>query len=184
MISEVLNALFLTYVATEYHLKSIETRSTSHGYQARVVNGRTFGAAAGTVVVTILDRTSGASAAANKLFQGFLYAPKIFFIIIAYIVALYIDCKRIQRDLITRQFLWALIRAFVQILPFYPLLAVIFSFGCLIVINIFEFLRLPQEMLNWPVYYVTLYGPFSMVYFMVKESYLREKMTLPSIRVR
>ena len=58
--------------------------------------------------------------------------------------------------------------AFVKILPAYPLLAVLISFVFLFVINLWEALHLPNEWLNAPIYYGTLYGPFAWVYVYVK----------------
>ena len=47
------------------------------------------------------------------------------------------------------------------------------------VVNAWEALGLPTEVLNWPIYYGTLYGPFSCVYFRVKKGVEDERGALP-----
>ncbi|KAG7374737.1 hypothetical protein IV203_013832 [Nitzschia inconspicua] len=71
--------------------------------------------------------------------------------------------------------------AFFKVLPAYPFLAVLISFGFLFVINIWEFLHLPEEWLNMPIYYGTLYGPFAYTYVHVKQQVAcYESLTLPT----
>jgi hypothetical protein len=71
-------------------------------------------------------------------------------------------------------------RAFVRILPAYPFMAVMISFGFMFIINIWEFFHLPLEWLNSPIYYGTLYGPFGWIYIHVKKHVQQKAMTLPS----
>src|SRR6476620_8824103 len=105
MISEILNALFITYVATEYHLQAAtstpyqqqhQTTTSSLLWRPHILLGGAI-----TLIVNILDRVSGAIHVANDLLHEFLYAPKIVLVIAAYAVALHLDCKRIQPTLDT-----------------------------------------------------------------------------------
>ena len=65
--------------------------------------------------------------------------------------------------------------AFLKILPAYPFLAVLFSFGFLFVVDLWELLGLPLEWLNMPIYYGTLYGPFAYTYVHVKREVVRKR---------
>lgn len=181
MISEVVNALFITYVGTEYLLENngVTTQRFSQVFQSKA-----FAIVLATVVVlNIIDRVTGAAEAINELLQGFLHLPKALFAALTYMVALYFDCKRVSPVLTLKTFLPLVGKAFCRVLPAYPFLAVIISFGFMIVINVFEALHLPMEILNWPIYYGTLYGPFSFVYWKVKERVVDESFnTLPRIK--
>jgi hypothetical protein len=70
--------------------------------------------------------------------------------------------------------------AFLRILPVYPFLAVLISFVFLFVISAFEALHLPLEILNMPIYYGTLYGPFSYIYYNVKRRVIESTQSLPT----
>jgi hypothetical protein len=60
-------------------------------------------------------------------------------------------------------------------------LAVLISFIFMFVISIWDFLKLPEEWLQWPIYYGTLYGPFVYVYCTVKRQVLcMDGYSLPS----
>ena len=176
MISEVLNALFITYVGTEYLLDGVST-------QKRLTKRKsTFAILAFIVVfVNFIDRVTGAADVVNEALKGFLHTPRVVFAAVVYVVALYYDCRRVSRATLTlKTFLPLVGKAFLRVLPAYPFLAVAISFVFMIVINIFEALHLPLEILNWPIYYGTLYGPFSFVYWKVKERVVDESFnTLP-----
>ena len=80
-----------------------------------------------------------------------------------------------------RAFLPRVGRSFVRVLPAYPFLAVLISFVFMFVISIWEFFKLPERWLQWPIYYGTLYGPFVYVYCTVKRQILcTDGYTLPS----
>lgn len=179
MISEVLNALFLTYLVTEYLLASnIDMRRAD--WSKRILHAQNIGTALILAIINVLERITGASDFAKDLFQGFIHAPKILFAAIVYILALRVDCLRVAPYLGWKAFLYKVGVAFLYVLPVYPALAVLISFGFLIVINIFEILHLDEEILNFPIYYGTLYGPFSFVYWKVKGDILEERTTLPT----
>ena len=180
MISEAVNALFLTYLFTEYLIASnVDIRRSN--WQQRLLQRQNIYALFVVVILNVLDRMTGAAAIVNELLQGFLHLPKILFAAGVYIVALYIDCRRVAHHLdFVRDFWPKVAIAFLYVLPVYPFLAVLISFVFLFVINLWEFLKLPEEWLNMPIYYGTLYGPFSVVYFKVKQRVVEEMNTLPT----
>jgi hypothetical protein len=181
MISEVLNALFLTYIVTEYLLASnLDHMSRDVDWSKRILQRHNIIAALILAMINVLERITGAADIAKDLFQGFIHAPKIVFAAICYIFALRVDCRKVAPHLGWKAFLYKVLIAFLYVLPVYPALAVLISFGFLIVINIFEVLHLNEDILNWPIYYGTLYGPFSFVYWKVKGDILEERTTLPS----
>lgn len=179
MISEVVNALFITYVGTEYLLEN--NGISSNNRVAKLVRSHGFAIVVGSVVcINVIDRVTGAADVINNVLQGFMHLPKVAFAALAYNVALYYDCKRAQPVLTVKTFLPIVGKAFVRVLPAYPFLAIVVSFVFMIVINIFERLHLNLDILNWPIYYGTLYGPFSFVYYKVKERVVDESFnTLP-----
>jgi hypothetical protein len=72
---------------------------------------------------------------------------------------------------------WAFL---LRVLPAYPFLAVMISVGFLFVINLWEFLHLPNEWLNMPIYYGVFYGPLAYTYVHVKQQVVcYESNTLP-----
>lgn len=178
MISEVVNALFLTYVASEY-LVAEDLPSRRVGGR-RSIPRSTLVMALIAGLVNILDRVTGAQDIANNLFQGFLHLPRVCFVAAMYVVALYIDVTRRASSLPPGKFLSKVGWQFLKVLPLYPFLAVLISFIFLFVINLWEALHLPMEWLNAPIYYGTLYGPFAWVYVQVKQSILNEHSSLPA----
>jgi len=193
MISEVVNSVFITYLATEYSSTSNQQRqSRSLGgsveeedrqKQSRAQQRRVLAVSAVVASINLLDRITGVGSVAHGLVEKFLHLPKVVFAALFYVAALYYDCRAaVQRSpssggllqsspLEFRQdFLPRVTKAFCRILPIYPIGAVLISFGFLFVINLFELLHIPTDILNWPIYYSVLYGPFSYIYFTVKRS--------------
>jgi hypothetical protein len=177
MISEVLNAIFLTYLATEYQVS--HNRRDGRLSSSLLLRPRLLLATVALTILNVLDRVSGAAHVANDLIQGVLHVPKILLVAILYVLALYLDCRQqqVHQPLETRKYLRILLHAFLQVLPVYPLLAIAISFGFLILINVFEVLHLSLDILNMPIYYGTLYGPFSLVYYKVKRRYVEDNKT-------
>ena len=109
----------------------------------------------------------------------------------SFIIALYWDCrykylqhsKNNQSNSTTpwsnRYFIKQLIQSFIRLLPVYPFLAVVISFGFLFVITLFEKLHIKSDILNMPIYYCTLYGPLIMMYWDVKKTVVRSGNVLP-----
>lgn len=173
MISEVLNALLLTYVATEYLLASSSSRGgdTVVAISQRLMKSNTNRIAVLVVVVVNLMEHYHFNyrASAHGVMDRFLHVPRIVVAAVAYIVVLYFDCKRVSRSSLSlKSFLARVGMAFLRVAPAYPFLAVLISFGFLFVITAFEALHLNLDLLNMPIYYGTVYGPFSFVYWSVK----------------
>eukprot|EP00804_Cyclotella_cryptica_P023512 CCRYP_012158-RA/>CCRYP_012158-RA protein AED:0.14 eAED:0.14 QI:171/1/1/1/0/0/2/453/233 len=118
----------------------------------------------------------------EKLF----HIPRILIAITSFLIVLYFDCRWIAatsnatntdiagkssniREWSNQIFCRQLLQSFCILLPVYPFLAVIISFGFLFVVTIFEKLHWPTDVLNMPVYYGTLYGPLSYIYWDVKK---------------
>lgn len=178
MLSEVVNALFFTYIGTEYLL---DCNSVSPKRVTQLFRTKAFTLVVFLVIcINVIDRVTGAADVLNNLLQGFLHLPRIVLAALAYIVALYFDCRRVAPVLKVKTFLPLVGKAFLRVLPAYPFLAVIISFGFMVLINIFETFHIPLEYLNSPIYYGTLYGPFSFVYWKVKEKVVDDGLnTLP-----
>ena len=185
MLSEVINALFLTYLASEYLIAEDISSSPSRRIQdipSRLSLKSQSTIAIGVIVllINLLDRVTGAQEFVNSVLEGFLHLPRVLFAATAYVLALYVDVHRRVPLLSTRAFLSRVGWAFLKILPAYPFLAVLISFVFLFVINIWEALHLPLEWLNAPIYYGTLYGPFAWVYVHVKKQVCDEATSLPA----
>jgi hypothetical protein len=187
MISEVSNALLLTFFATEYLIAANDHDYSSGSnkntdWKDNLLSRRNLVVVLVVGLVNIFDRLSGLAVAANGALQGFLHLPRIGFAAAAYVVALFIDCRRVSPSLQAGNFLRTVGLAFLYVLPVYPFLAVLISFVFMVVIRLFEVLNLPLEWLNAPIYYGTLYGPFSFVYFRVKQRIVHDRTSLPSSR--
>ena len=165
MISELFNALVLTYIGTEYVV--LDRSSWSR---------RSWVLVTLAVVVNIIDRLPGIG------FQFKNIPIRVILAAIAYLCGLYLDCRRIQKNLTVAGFASRVGTCFLYILPIYPFMAVFISFGFFLVITVFDFLHLPEAWLNMPIYYGTLYGPFSLVYLRVKRKYAEEHQSLPTYR--
>ena len=216
MFSEVVNALYLTYLATEYNIdtnlhsikKSRRSSARSdhqhhHHHELQpppqtittVGIGRHRRLGVTTIVVILwnmLDYISGFGDFVHHFLDIiFLYhIPRIALVAVFYIVTLYYDCRgAVPRHntpphvpppppmasiLSWKTFLPRVFRYFLRILPIYPIMAVLISFIFLFVITIFEMLNLSTDILNAPIYYGTLYGPFSYIYYHVKQDIITE----------
>jgi hypothetical protein len=242
MLSEVINALYVTYIATEYHSKSDVSFSKStqrqRQRQRRLHNGDPQQAQAQTqpqesttttgstyyywdnipgdadrrkrvlmvtiivVIWNIIDSMSGFGNIVHEMLDMMLlyHIPRILFVISSYIIALYYDCyvtlvrqlqqlhsnnaQPIDKELLTtssvlpwKNFLPRILRYFLRIVPIYPIMAVLISFLFLFVISLFEMVGLSTDILNLPIYYGTLYGPFSYIYYHVKHDIVSEQAT-------
>jgi hypothetical protein len=173
MISEIVNALFLTFVFTEYHTH-VNIRPSLHKSHVLV---RLGAAAVSVAFINFFDRVVGVDTTARFLEQA-LHA-KVLVAALIYLTALYVDCA-IRHNVSGRRFCALVSKAFCTILPLYPFLAILISFGFLLVINVFTFLKLPLQLLNGPIYYGTLYGPFSYIYVNVKSQVINEEWSLPA----
>jgi hypothetical protein len=180
MISEVLNALLLTYLATEY---SIASHTIAFGRDDTATRRSRHRHVLPCVVVglfNLVERFSVLGSVVSDTLHQLFYIPKIIVAALLYVIVLYYDCRRVHTTLLVATFLKQVGVSFLYVLPVYPFLAVLVSFGFLFVITVFEFLHLNEDILNWPIYYGTLYGPFSLVYWRVKQKIVQEKTVLPA----
>lgn len=185
MLSEVVNALFVTYLATEVQLAADDQTSADrvkHVLQSKVTQAITIGTVIVNLAVRLHIHISGSAllSAASSAVSFASHAPKVLFAAMAYVVALYFDCRRSKKDLAVGDFLKSVGVQFCRVAPVYPFLAVMISFVFLFIISAFEVLHLPLELLNMPIYYGTLYGPFSWIYYMVKKRIVESSSSLPS----
>lgn len=180
MLLEAVNSVFLTFLATEYLLLDDDRTTMYHFFlQQQQQRSRPLQyTIAGVILINIFVNfhTIGASLVEwihVKLSQ-FFHVPRIIVAISSFLLTLYWDCRRnnhvntitntITNATITtttwsdQYFLKLLVQSFCRLLPIYPFLAVIISFGFLLVITVFERLHLPMEILSMPIYYGTLYG--------------------------
>jgi hypothetical protein len=208
MLAEVANALFLTYIATEYIVASQDAAASKRFLEhqddddgngnSRNARYRRWGIVTGMVVlINVLDRVLGVTMVlanvavreTHHLVYALLHIPRIVVAAAFYLAALFWDCRRTlaqrqqqqrrkqqQQHVMTfaKDFLPRVLTAFLSVLPIYPLAAIFISCGFMILITIFEALHLPEDLLNWPIYYGTLYGPFSYIYHVVKLSIVKE----------
>ena len=78
MISEVVNALFITYVGTEYLLET--DNSSTNKRLTQLLQSQAFRVVLGIVILlNVIDRVTGAAEVINDLLQGFLHLPKVVF---------------------------------------------------------------------------------------------------------
>lgn len=131
----------------------------------------------------------------SKVEQLF-HVPRILIAVASFLIAMYFDCRRLMnknamRDTegnnkqtwSNRRFFQQLMKSFCILLPVYPFLAVVISFGFLFVVSVFEKLNLPLEVLNMPIYYGTLYGPLSYLYWDVKKKMAAQYQVDGGVRV-
>jgi hypothetical protein len=186
MLAEVVNALFVTYLATEIQLvdptSSTATDRVQHVLQSQLTQGITIAVVIVNLAVRLHIHIFGSVLllAASSAVSLASHAPKVSFAAIAYLVALYFDCRRSKKDLAVGNFLKSVGVQFCRVAPVYPFLAVVISFAFLFIISAFEALHLPLELLNMPIYYGTLYGPFSWIYYTVKKRIVESSSSLPS----
>ena len=174
MLLEAINSVFLTFLATEYLLLDDDRITLYQFFSQQQQRSRPLQyTIAGVILINIFVNfhTIGASLVEwihAKLSQ-FIHVPRIVVAISSFVLTLYWDCRRNNhvntitnatrtRTWSDQYFLKLLVQSFCRLLPIYPFLAVIISFGFLFVITIFERLHLPMEILNMPIYYGTLYG--------------------------
>ena len=109
------------------------------------------------------------------------HAPRLVLAAVAFVAALYADvARRRTARLSPAVFVHALVQAVLYVAPCYPILAIAISLGFLAVIAVFEQLRLDLRLLDAPIYYGCLYGPFAAVYVQAKKTLLAAKFRLPS----
>jgi len=176
MFLEAVNSVFLTFLATEYLLS--DDRTTLHHLRATFTSQHSRALQYSFVAVlsiNILVNFHAASVALAEWIHDKLvtlvHLPRIIVAICSFLLALYWDCRQKYRlnsknrlspaavaPWSNRYFFRQVLQSLCRLLPVYPFLAVVISFGFLFVISAFERLHLPIEILNMPIYYGTLYG--------------------------
>ena len=188
MLLEAINSVFLTYLATEFLLieNHDDNPQTWHKitsfHQLRVVLSFFISHHSQTrqcIFLSVLSinllvyfHATGVALAEwihNRVERHYFHIPRILVVTGSFLLALYLDCRQKYKLLHSkhktssppwsnRYFLQQLVHSFFRLLPMYPFLAVVVSFGFLFIITAFERLHLPLQLLNMPVYYGTLYG--------------------------
>ena len=198
-VREVANALLLTYLGTEYLLASGGGGGGGGGgsgggggaaaLRRMVRSWPNRACLAGTGLVNLASalhgRARGAAAAGGATRAALTAAaqtPRVCLAALAYVAALYLDCRGAQPALAPAPFAATVLAAFCRVLPVYPFLAIAISFGFLFVVSAFERLGWATDVLNLPIYYGTLYGPFSWIYWTVKRRVVRGSQELPTDR--
>ena len=174
MLSEVINALFVTFLATEYigeidARRAYADRSTRFAPLAQRRIGIVFSI---VLFVNIFDSLTGIGSMLHALLEALYHIPKVFVVMFFYIVSLYMDClytlrQHHQSFSFWRNFLPRVIRLFICIRPVYPILAVGISFIFLFLISLFELLRIPTDVLNAPIYYGLWYLVWSLLLYLL-----------------
>jgi hypothetical protein len=192
MISEVINALFVTYLATECGGHGNNSKYDVDLFPLR--KRKRVGVVFVTVLaVNAIESATGIGAWIRVALEVLFHVPKVFLVIFFYIITLYLDClynlrqHQQQRQVLSfwSDYLPRVVRLFLRICPIYPIMAVGISFVFLFLISLFELLRIPTHVLNAPIYYGTLYGPFSYIYYHVKRDVImgcNTSVTLPHHR--
>mmetsp|Transcript_31225 Transcript_31225/g.65307 ORF Transcript_31225/g.65307 Transcript_31225/m.65307 type:complete len:246 (+) Transcript_31225:284-1021(+) len=220
MLCEIVNSLFLTFLASEYLLASENiTAHTIHNFgddgndpdyinkksgtcgklvkitrqlaraffssHSRTIQYSFIAVSFINLVAHFHDTGVAISQWIHIKLEGGFHIPRICVAIISFLVALYYDCRRVvptlsrgnqrKRDGMSSRewsngfFFRLLFHCFCRLLPIYPFLAVVISFGFLFVASLFEKMNIPTRLLNMPIYYGTLYGPLSFMYWDVKK---------------
>jgi hypothetical protein len=174
MLLEAINSVFLTFLLTEFLLGDDHNTTTLHrlGTTFKSQHSRPLRYAfLAVVTINILVNLHEAFAGWIHDVATIIRVPRIVVAITSFLLALYWDCRHKNglnaKDRFgpaaaapwsNRTFFRQLLQSFCRLLPVYPFVAVVISFGFLFVISIFEKLHLPLEILNMPIYYGTLYG--------------------------
>ena len=199
MLLEAVNSVFLTFLATEYILNNQDVSAFISQSSSRpfirytiiiVVSINIFihFHTTGEAIANFVHDKIGNSSSSSGIYALF-HIPRVFIAISTFIHTLYWDCKyRYKQNCkhqssaapwSNRYFIRQLIQSFIRLLPVYPFLAVVISFGFLFLISAFEKLHLNTQILNMPIYYGTLYGPLMMMYWDVKKTVARSGNILP-----
>jgi hypothetical protein len=156
----------------------------------------------GCLNLIVRFHVSGAliSAWLHSKVERMFHIPRIVIAISSFLISLYFDCRRMTKSKYmttnvnteksnniqlwsNRAFFRQLVKSFCILLPVYPFIAVVISFGFLFIVSIFEKLDLPLQILNMPIYYGTLYGPLSYLYWDVKRKMISHTCVHGRVRV-
>mmetsp|Transcript_2922 Transcript_2922/g.3423 ORF Transcript_2922/g.3423 Transcript_2922/m.3423 type:complete len:201 (+) Transcript_2922:321-923(+) len=200
MFVEVLNALFITFAATELHLgiyspgSNVSSKGRRNDVNLRTIISKSPHLIPTLICIAIINIVSRynislkqGEEAANSLKMAALH-HRFFIAATAFTIVLGWDCRKISKGNANGGseieklglFLKRLGLSTLKMLPVYPLFAVIIAFCFVFLIDICDALNIPFQWLNDPVYYGILYGPFSAIYWDVKWKYLYMEQGLPT----
>lgn len=151
---EVLSSIVLTFSSTEY----------LYGSKQRSLRGVVL-----VVLVHLAENAVRLHFALHLPTIPMRLLPiKVVLVALVFLIALWFDCRRFQHILF-REFLVEMGKQCLYLAPLFPWLATFISFLFMIMISIFDVFGIPTRVLNGPIYYGTLYGPFVVVYHRVKK---------------
>ena len=100
MISEIINSLFLTYLASEYLIAEEppgQQRNNANSRFKHILQKRTIPLATIVLIINILENyltpIIGVTSSLKSIFERFLHLPKAIFAAIAYVCGLYVDLR-------------------------------------------------------------------------------------------
>ena len=108
--------------------------------------------------------------------DGDTYIRYIFTVVVVaffFTFAAYLDVRREMTTLTFTLFLPHAALGLRWILPVFPCLMVGFSLLFFVLVLLVEGVGIDSHILNYPIYYGTLYGPFSLIYWNVKKKLLK-----------
>ena len=108
--------------------------------------------------------------------DGDTYIRYIFTVVVVaffFTFAAYLDVRREMSTLTFTLFLPHAVMGLKWILPVFPCLMVGFSLLFFVLVLLVEGVGIDSHILNYPIYYGTLYGPFSLIYWNVKKKLLK-----------
>ena len=124
MLSEVANALLLTYLATEHHLQQQDYHRRSDW---PILTPRNLILVVLVGIINVIDHLSGQ--VVNQWLLRFSQFPRIALAAVGYVIALYGDCRRSYPLLTLRRFGRLLGAAVLYVLPVYPFWLFSFRLG-------------------------------------------------------
>jgi len=164
--SEILSSVALTYASSEF----------LYGSKAR--------GAAGLGGVCLIQLAGWATtlhfSITTALPRNIPLVLKVPIVALLFTAALWVDCGRYTK-LDVNTFAKELGSTILLFVPIFPWVAIIISFFFFLAVSVLDFVGLPVDFLNWPIYYGTLYGPFSLVYMRVKRR-ISQRPVLPRAR--
>lgn len=101
------------------------------------------------------------------------YVFTVFMVAVFFSLAAFLDVRREVNTLTFLGFMPHVIRGLKWVLPVFPFLMVAFSLFFFLLVCLCEAVKIDPHFLNYPIYYGTLYGPFSLVYWNVKKEMLK-----------
>mmetsp|Transcript_22169 Transcript_22169/g.31039 ORF Transcript_22169/g.31039 Transcript_22169/m.31039 type:complete len:263 (+) Transcript_22169:64-852(+) len=102
-------------------------------------------------------------------------------VVITYGLACWFDIKRRRKGLGVEEFLLQFLNASIESAILMPFVAVVFATVFLFISSISSALRVSTEWLNIPIYWGVLYGPWAMVYILVKRRCLLLERNQPTL---